>query len=164
MTDATHASAENYLKAQSRWHPLEIVFWLAALLPYLLFPDYLSLASQIAITALFALSLDLILGYAGVVSLGHAAFFGIGAYATVHATRAGIPWEIAIVLGGSTAAIIGIGFAFVALRVKGLYLALQSASAGAESTPPQARVILLSGCMDNQLSRDGDRNGQYRHE
>jgi branched-chain amino acid transport system permease protein len=81
MTDATHASAENYLKAQSRWHPLEIAFWLAALLPYLLFPDYLSLASQIAITALFALSLDLILGYAGIVSLGHAAFFGIGAYA-----------------------------------------------------------------------------------
>ena len=46
----------------------------------MLFPDYLSLASQIAITALFALSLDLILGYAGIVSLGHAAFFGIGAY------------------------------------------------------------------------------------
>ena len=38
------------------------------------------LASQIAITALFALSLDLILGYAGIVSLGHAAFFGLGAY------------------------------------------------------------------------------------
>ena len=46
-----------------------------------LFPNYLSLASQIAIAALFALSLDLILGYAGIVSLGHAAFFGIGAYA-----------------------------------------------------------------------------------
>ena len=44
------------------------------------FPTYLSLASQIAITALFALSLDLILGYAGIVSLGHAAFFGLGAY------------------------------------------------------------------------------------
>ena len=43
-------------------------------------PSYLSLASQIAITALFALSLDLILGYAGIVSLGHAAFFGVGAY------------------------------------------------------------------------------------
>ena len=69
-----------YLKAQSRWHPLEIAFWLATLLPFLLFPNYLSLASQIAITALFALSLDIILGYAGVVSLGHAAFFGIGAY------------------------------------------------------------------------------------
>ena len=56
------------------------MFWLATLLPFWLFPDYLVLASQIAITALFALSLDLILGYAGIVSLGHAAFFGLGAY------------------------------------------------------------------------------------
>lgn len=63
-----------------RWHPLEIVFWLCTLLPFLVTPNYLSLASQIAITALFALSLDLILGYAGIVSLGHAAFFGVGAY------------------------------------------------------------------------------------
>ncbi len=63
-----------------RWHPLEAVFWLATLLPFVLAPSYLSLASQVAITALFALSLDLILGYAGLVSLGHAAYFGIGAY------------------------------------------------------------------------------------
>lgn len=80
MTAATQVSAQGFLQAQNRWHPLEIVFWLATLLPFALFPDYLALASQIAITALFALSLDLILGYAGVVSLGHAAFFGIGAY------------------------------------------------------------------------------------
>src|ERR1700674_4543488 len=77
---ATAMTPQSYLQAQSRWHPLEIAFWLATLLPFVLFPNYLSLASQIAITALFALSLDLILGYAGVVSLGHAAFFGIGAY------------------------------------------------------------------------------------
>ena len=69
-----------YLRAQTKWHPLEVAFWLATLLPFFLFPTYLSLASQIAITALFALSLDLILGYAGIVSLGHAAFFGLGAY------------------------------------------------------------------------------------
>ena len=56
------------------------MFWLATLLPFVVVPDYLVLASQIAITALFALSLDLILGYAGIVSLGHAAFFGFGAY------------------------------------------------------------------------------------
>src|SRR6187399_3792233 len=83
MSTATHSSAmtpQGYLQAQSRWHSLEIAFWLATLLPFVLFPDYLSLASQIAITALFALSLDIILGYAGIVSLGHAAFFGIGAY------------------------------------------------------------------------------------
>src|SRR5512134_480465 len=67
--------------AEARWRPLEVGFWLATLLPFVLAPSYLVLASQIAITALFALSLDLILGYAGIVSLGHAAFFGLGAYA-----------------------------------------------------------------------------------
>jgi branched-chain amino acid transport system permease protein len=74
------ANASAHLQDKVRWRPPEIVFWLCALLPFVVTPDYLSLASQIAITALFALSLDLILGYAGIVSLGHAAFFGIGAY------------------------------------------------------------------------------------
>ena len=74
-------SANTHFRAKVRWHPLEIVFWLCTLLPFVVTPNYLSLASQIAITALFALSLDLILGYAGIVSLGHAAFFGVGAYA-----------------------------------------------------------------------------------
>jgi branched-chain amino acid transport system permease protein len=73
-------SAGSHFQAKVRWHPLEIVFWLCTLLPFVVTPNYLSLASQIAITALFALSLDLILGYAGIVSLGHAAFFGVGAY------------------------------------------------------------------------------------
>jgi len=74
---ATASEPQRYLQAQTRWRPIEIVFWLATLTPYVLFPNYLQLASQIAITALFALSLDLILGYAGIVSLGHAAFFGL---------------------------------------------------------------------------------------
>lgn len=63
-----------------RWQPLELLFWLLPLLAYFLFPGYLVLASQMMIVGLFALSLDLILGYAGIVSLGHAAFFGLGAY------------------------------------------------------------------------------------
>jgi branched-chain amino acid transport system permease protein len=75
------SSPQSYMRSLSRWHPAEIAFWLALLLPYWVFPHYLSLASQIAAAALFALSLDLILGYAGLVSLGHAAFFGTGAYA-----------------------------------------------------------------------------------
>jgi branched-chain amino acid transport system permease protein len=77
---AIPATPQAYLHRQSRWRPVEIAFWVATLSPFWLFPDYLSLASQIAVMALFALSLDLILGYAGIVSLGHAAFFGIGAY------------------------------------------------------------------------------------
>ncbi len=73
-------NASAFYASRMRWHPLELAFWAATLLPFVLTPSYLSLASQIAITALFALSLDLILGYAGIVSLGHAAFFGVGAY------------------------------------------------------------------------------------
>jgi len=74
-------NASSHFHEKVRWRWLEIVFWLCTLLPFVVTPNYLSLASQIAITALFALSLDLILGYAGIVSLGHAAFFGVGAYA-----------------------------------------------------------------------------------
>ena len=75
------AGPHGFLQAQVRWRWSEIAFWLAALLPFVLAPDYLILASQVAITALFALSLDLILGFCGIVSLGHAAYFGVGAYA-----------------------------------------------------------------------------------
>jgi len=63
-----------------RWKPLEIAFWLLPVASWFLFPNHLVLVSQIMIVGLFALSLDLILGYAGIVSLGHAAFFGLGAY------------------------------------------------------------------------------------
>ena len=59
----------------------EIVFWLVAFGALLLPSGKYLLLNEIAILALFALSLDLILGYAGIVSLGHAAFFGVGAYA-----------------------------------------------------------------------------------
>ncbi len=81
MTSVTLAEPRDYLQAQMRWRWAEIAFWLATLLPFILAPDYLLLASQVAIAALFVLSLDLILGFAGIVSLGHAAYFGAGAYA-----------------------------------------------------------------------------------
>ena len=69
------------LYAGRRWHPVEIGFWILAFAAFLLFPRHLLLLNEITILALFALSLDLILGYAGIVSLGHAAFLGMGAYA-----------------------------------------------------------------------------------
>ena len=73
-----------------------------------------------------ALGLNLILGWAGQFHFGYAAIMGIGAYASVHATRHGVPWEFAVILGGVTATVIGSVFAFAALRVKGLYLALST--------------------------------------
>ena len=80
MTAATIAEPRDYLQAQMRWRWGEIAFWLGTLLPFFVVPDYLLLASQVAIAALFVLSLDLILGFAGIISLGHAAYFGTGAY------------------------------------------------------------------------------------
>lgn len=72
------------------------------------------------------LGLNLILGWAGQFHFGYAAIMGIGAYAAVHGVRHGIPWELAVLLGGLCATVIGSVFAFAALRVKGLYLALST--------------------------------------
>ncbi|MBK9359597.1 MAG: branched-chain amino acid ABC transporter permease [Rubrivivax sp.] len=72
------------------------------------------------------LGLNLILGWAGQFHFGYAAVMGIGAYTAVHGARHGVPWEIAVVLGGLMATVIGVVFAFAALRVKGLYLALST--------------------------------------
>ena len=69
------------LAQASRWRPLEIAFWLLPVAAYFVFPRHYLLLNEIVIFAMFAMSLDLILGYAGIVSLGHAAYFGFGAYA-----------------------------------------------------------------------------------
>ncbi|MEO6748906.1 MAG: branched-chain amino acid ABC transporter permease, partial [Casimicrobiaceae bacterium] len=66
--------------ADARWTRYEIAFWVLPVVAYFAFPAYRTFGSQILIAGLFALSLDLVLGYARIVSLGHAAFFGLGAY------------------------------------------------------------------------------------
>ena len=117
------ASASACFERQIRWRPLEVAFWLATLLPFVAAPSYLSLASQVAITALFALSLDLLVGYAGLVSLGHAAFFGVGAYTAGLLAKHywGEPLT-GLVLSGITAGIAGYALSHVIVRF--LHLAL----------------------------------------
>jgi branched-chain amino acid transport system permease protein len=66
--------------ANTRLQWIEALPWLAAGLVYFFLPEYLSLGSRVLIYILFALSLDLIVGYSGIITLGHAAFFGVGAY------------------------------------------------------------------------------------
>lgn len=105
------------LRKASRWTPAEYAFWLIPIAAYFIFPEDLSLLSQIVITALFALSLDLILGYAGIVSLGHAAFFGIGAYAAGLLAKYG--WNdptLGLLGAGLVAALIGFLTSFLVLR------------------------------------------------
>src|SRR5215468_3450566 len=123
MSTTSAAAPHLYLKAQARWRAIEIAFWLATLLPFWLTPSYLSLASQIAITATFALSLDLILGYAGIVSLGHAAFFGLGAYAAgIASTRGWGDPLLGLVIGGVVAGVVGYATSFVIAHFRHLAL------------------------------------------
>src|SRR5690349_11849045 len=125
MTVASPAltGPHQHLDAQIRWRTIEFVFWLATLLPFVVTPDYLVLASQIAITALFALSLDLILGYAGIVSLGHAAFFGFGAYTAGLISKWGWGEPLTgLLISGIAAGLLGYLMSFVISRFRHLAL------------------------------------------
>ena len=105
------------LRHAARWQPAEYAFWLLPIAAYFVFPEDLSLLSQIVITALSALSLDLILGYAGIVSLGHAAFFGVGAYAAGLLAQHGWSDPVLGLLGaGLIAGLIGFMTSFLVLR------------------------------------------------
>ena len=103
------------------------VLLVALLAPFMMSGLYLnSYLLPWVIWSTAALSLNLLMGYAGQIHLGYAAVMAIGAYSSVHAMRLGVPFEFALILGGATAMIIGVGFGFTALRVKGLYLAIST--------------------------------------
>ncbi len=100
-----------------RWRAIEIAFWLAAVAAYFLFPSHRVLGSQILITGLFAVTLDLILGYAGIVSLGHAAFFGVGAYAAGLLAVHGWGEPVSgLVVAGAAGAVAGFATSFLVVR------------------------------------------------
>lgn len=80
MTTQLAKQIQSILHNTSRWKAWEPVFWLLALTSPFLLKSHALILNEIAIVALFAISLDLVLGYSGIVSLGHAAFFGMGAY------------------------------------------------------------------------------------
>lgn len=110
-------TASGALLAPARWRPLEILFWLFAVSLFWLAPSKVLLLNEIAILALFALSLDLILGYAGIVSLGHGAFFGLGAYVAGLLGKHGLHDPIAgLLISGGVAALLGFVTSFLVLR------------------------------------------------
>lgn len=105
-----------------RWW--ETLPWIAAIIFYFAYPDYLGFGSELLITILFALSLDLALGYAGIITLGHAAFFGTGAYTVGMLSFYGIWTEpiTSLLLAALVAAIVGLLSGLVLLRTRGLTL------------------------------------------
>ena len=110
-----------------RYRPLEALPWVAALAGAIVFPSYLPLGSQILATILFALSADLVLGYAGIVTLGHAAFFGTGAYTAGILAANGWGEPLTGLLAGALAAgLVGFLSGLVVLRTTGLTLLMQT--------------------------------------
>ena len=116
MTETADVGYHARLGARWRWS--ELVFWLLVLACAFAFPSRYLIMTDIVRLALFALSLDLILGYAGIVSLGHAAFFGVGAYsAGLMALHGVIPQPvIALVVAGLAAAVVGFLTSFLVIR------------------------------------------------
>ncbi len=107
-----------HAQRHGRWHYGEFAFWLVVLGCGLLFPSRYLIMTDILRLALFALSLDLILGYAGIVSLGHAAFFGVGAYSAGLLALHGIISEpvLALIVAGLAAMVVGFATSFLVIR------------------------------------------------
>jgi branched-chain amino acid transport system permease protein len=105
-------------RAHASWHWSEIAFWALLLACGFLFPSRYLIMTEIVRLALFALSLDLILGYAGIVSLGHAAFFGVGAYCAGLLALHGIVTEpvLALAVAGLVAMAVGFLTSFLVIR------------------------------------------------
>jgi branched-chain amino acid transport system permease protein len=122
-TTATHTPANLYFAGLARWSFWEILFWVA-LVGLFFIPDAnLPLYGQIVIWGLFAMSLDLLLGYRGIPSLGHAAFFGIGGYAAGYLGKFGWTEPISgLVIAALLAGIIGWLTGRLIQRVSGIAL------------------------------------------
>jgi branched-chain amino acid transport system permease protein len=115
---ALEAETTRYLRARARFGPLEIIFWVVAFSTIWLLPTRHLILTETVIWGLFALSLDLILGYAGIISLGHAAFFGVGAYAAGLLAKYEIINEptLALLAAALAAAALGFVTSFLVLR------------------------------------------------
>ncbi|HSD42814.1 MAG TPA: branched-chain amino acid ABC transporter permease [Burkholderiales bacterium] len=121
MTGTTAAAIGYAGAARLRW--IELAPWVLAAAIYFFAPTYLPLGSYVLIMILFALSLDLILGYGGIVTLGHSAYFGFGAYvAGVFAIRLTGDPLLGLAVAAIAAGLLGLATGAVILRTHGLAL------------------------------------------
>ncbi|MDB5654423.1 MAG: inner-rane translocator, partial [Tardiphaga sp.] len=118
VSETLRAKVGQFAIQRGRWRWPEAVFWLLAVACVFLFPNRYLILTEIAWLALFAMSLDLILGYAGIVSLGHAAFFGFGGYAAGLLALHHIVDEpvLALLVAGCAAMLLGFITSFLVMR------------------------------------------------
>jgi len=131
-----------------RW--TEWLPWVAAGAFFFGMPEYLSLGARILIFILFALSLDLILGYAGIVTLGHSAFFGLGAYtAGIVSTQLGINEpSVQLAAAAAAAALLGVATGAVILRTRALTLLMLTLAITAILLEVANKATWLTGGAD----------------
>lgn len=113
--------ARSDLLARHRIRYGELIFWALPIAAYFLFPNDLAFASTVFVIALFALSLDLVLGFAGVVNIGHAVFFGTGAYLAGFIALGGLHEAISgALLAGLACGLLAVVLGPIVLRLAGL--------------------------------------------
>lgn len=135
--------------SRSALRPVEALPWLVALVVFFVLPSQLPLATQAIVMIVFALSLDLLVGYTGIVTLGHAAYFGVGAYTAGILAVAG--WNdplIGLVAAMITAGVAGTISGVIILRTRGLTLLMIGLA-----------VTLLLGQVVNHWSLTGGADG-----
>lgn len=122
----------DFLVNRHRFKLAELLPWILALAAFFLLPDRMTFGTQVLIMIMFALSLDLILGYAGIVTLGHAAFYGLGAYTVgLLVTRAGWNEPISsLFVAAAVAGLAGFLSGWVLLRYRGLTLLMLTLATG----------------------------------
>jgi branched-chain amino acid transport system permease protein len=109
----------------ARWTILAIIVLFAVILPLSLHEYYLSIINLSLIAIVGALGLNILVGYTGQISVGHAAFMSVGAYTAANlAVKLGLPFWITLPAGGLMAALVGAIVGIPSLRIKGLYLAI----------------------------------------
>ena len=131
-----------------RW--TEYLPWVVALAVFFVLPEYLALGARILIFILFALSLDLILGYGGIITLGHSAFFGLGAYtAGIVSTKLGVNDNfVQIAAAAAAAALLGVLTGAVILRTKALTLLMLTLAITAILLEVANKMSSLTGGAD----------------
>lgn len=132
---------------------LELSFWLLPVAGFFLFPDYRVLGSQVLIAGLFALSLDLCLGFAGIVTLGHAAFYGVGAYtAGLLATHGWHEPLSALAAASVMAAAVGLATSWLVVARQGLTRLMVSLGIGFLLHEVANRASSITGGTDGLSS------------
>ena len=128
--NATSPDVKAGLEDFARRHRLnvfELLPWIIGIAAFFVFPDYLALGAQVLATIIFALSVDLLIGYSGIVTLGQAAFFGVGAYTAGILAANGWGEPISgLVIAALVAALVGLASGAIILRTSGLTLLMQT--------------------------------------